>query len=118
MYSLACEAILELEHKRDGDLSFTKENKEDLELLNQIWDLCRKSPSFLELQLTEDGNLDFSFVDSEWIKKMIEFFGVSKSQLAEGVNVGPSQISSWLSGERNPSGPAQAAIFYYFKSLI
>lgn len=100
------------------DVEINEKDKKHLEILDKIFDLCRSSPYFFEPAMNDDGNLNFDFVTSEWIRKMIEDFGIKNKDLADGVNVGTSQISVWLSGERNPSGPAQAAIYYYFKSLV
>jgi hypothetical protein len=106
-----------LELTRDHERELTKEEKEHYKVLNKIFDLCRTSPYFLEPSLNEDGSINFDLVTPGWIKSMLKDTGSTSRDLAGGVNVSDSQISQWLSGARNPSGAAQAAIFYYFKNL-
>lgn len=118
IYELCTSAIIPIEADRDHGNTLTEEDTKDLAILNKIHDLCRESSCLVLLDITEEGRLNFDIVNSDWIRKMLDLTGVSKTQFAEGVNVSSAQVSHWLSGERIPSGPAQAAIFYYFVSVI
>jgi transcriptional regulator with XRE-family HTH domain len=56
----------------------------------------------------------FESVNPEWITKQLKKHKKTREELADGVNVSVVQIHNWLSGNRNPSGAAMAAIYYYF----
>jgi transcriptional regulator with XRE-family HTH domain len=61
-------------------------------------------------------NKKFDVVTPDWIRSQQEQKRVSNKLLAAEVNVEPSKISQWLSGN-NMSGSARAAIYWYFKQV-
>jgi DNA-binding XRE family transcriptional regulator len=118
IYDLAGDLIQSLEAVRDYEPEkWNDELEKELAITNTIWDQCRESRYLVTAHLGENG-ISFDFVTSEWIRHMLKDLNISQNDLAEGVNVTPQQISAWLSGTRNPSGAAQAAIFYFIKSQV
>lgn len=118
IYDLAGDLIQSLETVRDYEPEkWTDELEKELSIANTIWDQCREIRYLVTAQLGEHGT-SFDFVTSEWIRQMLKYLDLSQNELADGVNVTPQQISAWLNGTRNPSGAAQAAIFYYLKSRV
>lgn len=119
IYDLAGDLIQSLEVVRDYEPEKWNDDLEkELSLAYTVWERCLESRFLIAPQLGENGALVFDFVTSDWIKQMLRDLDISQNELADGVNVTPQQISAWLSGTRNPSGAAQAAIFYFFKSKV
>lgn len=58
---------------------------------------------------------DFSIVTPEWILLRLKEKGMSQVDLAGLANVKDTLISQWISGYRNPSGAAKAALYYILK---
>lgn len=116
---LAFKIIQNLEAIRDHDEeAWDEEQQRELDIAYAIWEKCRESAYLIEAQLDEDGRTTFDFITPDWIRKKLKHLDISQTDLAEGVNVTPQQISAWLNGTRNPSGAAQAAIFYFVKRQI
>lgn len=110
--------IIALENKRDNGKGISDLERNILEKLHAVWESCRNTglipSSFVEFK---GAQMDFSFVNAKWIEGMIKKSGVSKSEFAKGVNVQDTQVSRWVSPNYIPSGPAQAAIYYYFERI-
>lgn len=125
IYNTAFDRAVELQFRRDAEdadnyeeIKLSDEEAKHLSVLERILDLCQESPFMFIPPTDEFGNIEFDFVTPTWIKKNLDDLGISQNELAAGVNVNATQISMWLNGTRNPSGAAQAAIYYFIRSRI
>lgn len=114
IYNKVSDLIHQIENERDYGTGIDKNQELTLEKLNQCWDIIRLCPHFSEGQLEENGEIRFDFVTIDWIKQQLKDNQISQREMAAGVNVDERQISDWLSGRRNPSSAAKAAIWYFF----
>lgn len=65
------------------------------------------------MKITKEPN--FNEVTNEWLLSQLDKSGLTKEDFAIRINVEPSQVYNWISGERNPSRPTKALFFYFFK---
>jgi len=61
--------------------------------------------------------MGYDQIDSEWIKHKMEKFGLKNVDLSNALEINPSTLTQWISGNRNPSGAAKAALYFYFENL-
>lgn len=122
IFNSAFDRAVELQNRRDAvdaanyeEIKLSDKEQTHLDSLEKIIDICEIDPYFFRPPTDERLNIDFSFVTSVWIKEKLAELNISQKDFAHGVNTTPQHVSNWLSGLRNPSGPAQAAIYYYIK---
>lgn len=123
IFNSAFDSAVTLQNRRDAvdaqnyeDIKLSDKEQKHLECLEKIIDICEIDPYFFRPPTDEFLNIDFSFVTGDWIKEKLAELNISQKDFAHGVNTTPQYLSSWLSGVRNPSGPAQAAIYYYISN--
>ena len=114
IYTRLSDLIQDIENERDLGNGIDSDEEKTLQKLNTCWDVIRTAPHFSEGQLQENGEITFDFVNTEWIKQQLKDNNISKKDFAQGVNISQQRVSEWMNGKVEPSGPAKAAIWYFF----
>jgi transcriptional regulator with XRE-family HTH domain len=60
----------------------------------------------------------FDSITGEWMREMLDLLDMAHKDLSIAMNVSPSQVSQWLSGNRIPTEATKAGIYYFFKSEL
>jgi DNA-binding transcriptional regulator YiaG len=61
------------------------------------------------------NKMNTSIVTPKWIKDRLKEKGLEQNHLARYLEVSKSQVSQWMTGTRNPSKAAKAAIYMFFE---